>query len=106
MKYLNIELQFCSNVIQRCSGVYKIFLTQTNIFINCRERESHTAHLKNMEAELDAQVARIERQEREKARLETEYEKKELEGKLQTELDELKAQLKIFQKVRTTQKAN
>ena len=81
-------------------------LTQTNIFINCRERESHTAHLKNMEAELDAQVARIERQEREKARLETEYEKKELEGKLQTELDELKAQLKIFQKVITTEMKN
>ena len=64
-----------------------------------RERESHTAHLKNMEAELDAQVARIEKQEREKARLETEFEKRELQDKLETELDELKAQLKLFQKV-------
>ena len=64
-----------------------------------RERESHTAHLKNMEAELDAQVARIERQEREKAKLETEFEKRELEENLQAELDEMKAQLKLFQKV-------
>jgi predicted nuclease with TOPRIM domain len=64
-----------------------------------RERESHTTHLKNMEAELDAQVARIEKQEREKARLETEFEKRELQDKLETELDELKAQLKLFQKV-------
>ena len=64
-----------------------------------RERESHTAHLKMMETELDAQVARIEKQEREKARLETDFEKRELQEKLQTELDELKAQLKLFQKV-------
>ena len=64
-----------------------------------RERESHTAHLKNMEAELDAQVARIEKQEREKARLETEFEKRELQDKLETELNELKAQVKLFQKV-------
>ena len=52
-----------------------------------------------MEAELDAQVARIEKQEREKARLETDFEKRELQEKLETELDELKAQLKLFQKV-------
>ena len=76
------------------------------MFNKYRERESHTAHLKNMEEELDAQVTLIERQDREKARVETEYEKKELEGKLQTELDELKAQLKIFQKVITIQKTN
>ena len=62
-----------------------------------RERESHTAHLKNMEAELDAQVARIEKQERERARLETEFEKRELQDKLETELNELKAQVKLFQ---------
>ena len=52
-----------------------------------------------METELDAQVARIAKQEREKAKLETEFEKRELEEKLQTELDEMKAQLKLFQKV-------
>ena len=69
-----------------------------NLYIN-RERESHTAHLKNMETELDAQVARIAKQEREKAKLETEFEKRELEEKLQAELDEMKAQLKLFQKV-------
>ena len=48
-----------------------------------------------MEAELDAQVARIGKQEREKARLETDFEKRELEEKLQTELDELRAQLRL-----------
>ena len=52
-----------------------------------------------METELDAQVSRIAKQEREKAKLETEYEKRELEEKLQAELDEMKAQLKLFQKV-------
>ena len=52
-----------------------------------------------METELDAQVARIAKQEREKAKLETEFEKRELEEKLQAELDEMKAQLKLFQKV-------
>ena len=52
-----------------------------------------------METELDAQVARIAKQEREKAKLETEFEKRELEDKLQAELDEMKAQLKLFQKV-------
>ena len=64
-----------------------------------RERENHTEHLKNLETELDAQVSRIAKQEREKAKLETEYEKRELEEKLQAELDEMKAQLKLFQKV-------
>ena len=64
-----------------------------------RERESYTVHLKNMEAELDAQVERIEKQERAKARLETEHEKRELQEKLETELNELKAHLKLFQKV-------
>ena len=65
----------------------------------CSERERHTAHLKNMEAELDAQVARIEKQAREKAKLEHDYEKKELQSKLETEKEELKCQLKMFQKV-------
>ena len=55
--------------------------------------------MKNLETELDAQVSRIAKQEREKAKLETEFEKRELEEKLQTELDEMKAQLKLFQKV-------
>ena len=55
-----------------------------------------------MEAELDAQVVRIERQEREKARLETEYEKKELmrrdsirNSKLENEIKALKEMLTI-----------
>ena len=64
-----------------------------------RERENHTAHLKNLETELDAQVSRIAKQEREKAKIETDMEKRELEEKLQAELDEMKAQLKLFQKV-------
>ena len=52
-----------------------------------------------MEAELDAQVARIEKQAREKAKLENECEKRELQDKMEIELQELKAQLKLFQKV-------
>ena len=52
-----------------------------------------------MEAELDAQVARIEKQALEKAKLENEVEKRELEEKMEAELQELKAQLRLFQKV-------
>ncbi len=34
---------------------------------NFRERESHTSHLKNIEADLEAQVAKVETAAREKA---------------------------------------
>ena len=44
-------------------------------------------------------MARIEKQAREKAKLENECEKRELQDKMEIELQELKAQLKLFQKV-------
>eukprot|EP00095_Tigriopus_kingsejongensis_P000097 maker-scaffold1877_size25834-snap-gene-0.9 protein:Tk00097 transcript:maker-scaffold1877_size25834-snap-gene-0.9-mRNA-1 annotation:"ras and ef-hand domain-containing protein" len=64
-----------------------------------KERESHTAHLKTIEAELDAQVARVENAAREKARRDYESEKKELQEKMEVEMTQLEAQLKIFQKI-------
>ena len=64
-----------------------------------RERETHTAHLKDMEAELDIQMAKIESKAKEKARMEYDSEKRELKTKMETELAELQAQLKLFQKV-------
>ena len=68
-------------------------------FLNFRERETHTAHLKDMEAELDFQMAKIESKAKEKARKEYDSEKRELKTKMETELAELQAQLKLFQKV-------
>lgn len=67
-----------------------------------RERESHTAHLKTIEAELDAQVARVESAAREKARRDHENEKREIQEKMEVEMAQLQSQLKIFQKVKIT----
>lgn len=64
-----------------------------------RERESHTAHLKTIEAELDAQVARVESAAREKARRDHENEKREIQEKMEVEMAQLQSQLKIFQKI-------
>ena len=55
-----------------------------------------------MEAELDAQVAKIERHAKERARMEYDLERRELQAKMETELSQLQSQLKLFQKVRTT----
>ena len=52
-----------------------------------------------MEAELDIQMAKIESKAKEKARMEYDSEKRELKTKMETELAELQAQLKLFQKV-------
>lgn len=66
-----------------------------------RERESHNAYLKSIEAELDAQMARVEQQAKEKAKQEHDHEKRELQQKMDAELAELQTQLKLFQKVDT-----
>ena len=50
-----------------------------------------------MEAELDIQMAKIESKAKEKARMEYDSEKRELKTKMETELAELQAQLKLFQ---------
>ena len=64
-----------------------------------REKESHLAHLRNLEEELDAQVARVEAQAREEARVKFELEKRNIEKKMQEEMAELQAHLRLFQKV-------
>ncbi|KAJ9586007.1 hypothetical protein L9F63_020345, partial [Diploptera punctata] len=64
-----------------------------------REKESHLAHLRNLEEELDAHVARVEAQAQEEARAKFETEKRNIEDRMQAETAELQAHLKLFQKL-------
>ena len=64
-----------------------------------KERDSHSAHLKTIEAELDAQMAKVEQQALAKAKYEHDNEKRVLQTKMDAELTELQTQLKLFQKV-------
>jgi septal ring factor EnvC (AmiA/AmiB activator) len=64
-----------------------------------REKETHLTHLRNLEEELDAQVAHIEAQAREEARAKFELEKRNIEEKMEAETAELQAHLRLFQKV-------
>ncbi len=57
-------------------------------------------HLKNIEAELDAQVAKVENAAIEKAKRDYEQEKRQLQEKMEAEMTQLQSQLKIFQKAR------
>ena len=68
---------------------------------NYRERESHSAHLKNIEAELEGQMAKIEQQALKKAKQEHDQDKRLLQQKMNAELTELQTQLRLFQKVCT-----
>ena len=56
--------------------------------------------MKNIEAELDAQVAKVEKSAREKAKRDYEDEKMQLTSQMETEMAQLQSQLKIFQKVK------
>lgn len=56
--------------------------------------------LRGLEEELDAQVAKIEAEAREQARIKFEQEKKEMMQKMEAEMAEMQAHLKMFQKVR------
>lgn len=47
-----------------------------------RERENHSAHLKNIEAELDIQVAKVEATVREKAQRDYDEEKRRIQVRL------------------------
>ena len=64
-----------------------------------RERESQSAYLKSIEADLECQMAKIEQQAVLKAKQEHEQEKRELKHKMNSELSELQTQLRLFQKV-------
>ncbi|PNF28621.1 hypothetical protein B7P43_G09398, partial [Cryptotermes secundus] len=64
-----------------------------------REKENHLTHLRNLEEELDAQVAHIEAQAREEARAKFELEKRNIEEKMEAETTELQAHLRLFQKL-------
>jgi hypothetical protein len=69
------------------------------VLLSFREKETHLRHLQNLEEELDAQVARVEAQAREEARIKFESEKRNIEKKMQAETAELQAHLRLFQKV-------
>lgn len=69
----------------------------------CSEKENHLTHLRNLEEELDAQVAHIEAQAREEARAKFELEKRNIEEKMEAETTELQAHLRLFQKVKSLQ---
>ena len=64
-----------------------------------KERDSHSAYLERIGAELDAQMAKVEQQALAKAKHEHDNEKRVLQTKMEAELTELQTQLKLFQKV-------
>jgi len=64
-----------------------------------KERESHTAHLASIEAELDNQVAKVEAAARKQAQSDFEAERRAMQEKMETEVQELQTHLKLFQKV-------
>lgn len=64
-----------------------------------KERESHSAHLASIEAEMDHQVARVEAAAREQAKVDFEAERKAMQVKMEAEVQELQTHLKLFQKV-------
>ena len=74
-------------------------MCKSDIASSPRERESHTQHLKTMEAELDAQFARVENVARDRARKEYEEEKRQLQDKMEQEMAKMDAELKIFKTV-------
>ena len=55
--------------------------------------------MKSIEAELDAQMAKVEQQAKAKAKQEYDTEKRSLQAKMDAELTELQTQLRLFQKV-------
>jgi lipid II:glycine glycyltransferase (peptidoglycan interpeptide bridge formation enzyme) len=78
---------------------YIIYNFVTVVLLSFREKETHLTYLRNLEEELDAQVARVESQAREEARVKFELEKRNIEKKMRAETAELQAHLKLFQKV-------
>lgn len=64
-----------------------------------REHERHLGQLRNLEEELDSQVARVEAKAREEARQKFEQEKKTITKKMETEIMELQTHLRLFKKV-------
>ena len=69
------------------------------VLLSFREKETHLTHLRNLEEELDSQVARVEAQAREEARIKFELEKRNIEKNMRAETEELQAHLRLFQKV-------
>jgi hypothetical protein len=86
-------------VIQSVNFKYTTCNNILTVFLLFREKETHLMHLRNLEEELDAQVARVEAQAREEARAKYELEKRNIEEKMEAETAELQAHLRLFQKV-------
>ena len=89
------------NTLKICLDHKSTFLYRPLFNSNYRERESHSAHLKNIEAELEGQMAKIEQQALKKAKQEHDQDKRLLQQKMNAELTELQTQLRLFQKVCT-----
>ncbi|PSN52026.1 hypothetical protein C0J52_04538 [Blattella germanica] len=88
-----------SSLLQDVKKLYEDNKKMEEMFT--KEKESHLAHLRNLEEELDAQVARVEAQAREEARAKFEAEKRSIEERMESETAELQAHLKLFQKLNT-----
>ncbi|XP_069693118.1 ras and EF-hand domain-containing protein-like isoform X2 [Periplaneta americana] len=88
-----------SSLLKDVKKLYEDNKKMEEMFI--REKETHLAHLRNLEEELDAQVARVEAQAREEARAKFEAEKRIIEEKMEAETAELQAHLRLFQKLNT-----
>ena len=89
------------NTLKICLDHKSTFFYRPLFNSNYRERESHSAHLKNIEAELEGQMAKIEQQALKKAKQEHDQDKRLLQQKMNAELTELQTQLRLFQKVCT-----
>ena len=89
------------NTLKICLDHKPTFFYRPLFNSNYRERESHSAHLKNIEAELEGQMAKIEQQALKKAKQEHDQDKRLLQQKMNAELTELQTQLRLFQKVCT-----
>lgn len=87
-------------IVSFCPFLHSLLVLK-EIFVSSylRERESHTAHLKSIEAELDMQVARVEMAVKERVTKSHEEEMRQLQEKTENEMEQLQSQLKIFQKV-------
>ena len=68
-----------------------------------REKESHSRHLRQLEEEMEVQMARVESRVRTEEKERTDAEKEELKRQLEAEIAELRSNLNRLHKVRKIQ---
>ncbi len=79
-----------------------MFVKRGKLLSTCREKESHSRHLRGLEEEMEVQVARVEQRVRVEERERGDAERDELRRQLETEVAELRANLSRLQKVCAT----